>query len=151
MSMCLFVSWCVSFPCNFVAKVFFLLASRGFNINKVITNTAWKVCKERQVTGDRWYMTGEMWDMTHDIFFLLFCFGIGATIHTRWEIQCLPYVGLLVFNAGWTGKTGMANNYSCISVHKTKLNLSLITMLLPHLQYVLPGVTITVANGKIFR
>ena len=37
--------------------------------------------------------------MTHDIFFFLIfsIFGIGATICTRQEIQCLPHVGFLIF------------------------------------------------------
>ena len=53
------------------------------------------------VLTNRWHVTGDRGHMTHEIsikvrYFSSYCFmldflGIGATIHTRRENQCLPY------------------------------------------------------------
>ena len=52
-------------------------------------------------------VTGARWLVTPDLIFILFVifvkdfFGIGTTISTGWEIQCLLYAGL-----SWTGSGG---------------------------------------------
>ena len=74
------------------------------------------VCGGRSVAvavcrSDRWHVTGDMrhmtcnmrhvtydkWQITIFIFFMFLIvsvrFGMGATIRTRWENQCLPYAG----------------------------------------------------------
>ena len=52
----------------------------------------WQVrCDMWHVICDMWHLTCDTWPVTHDFFFAFSVrFGIGATICTRWEIQCLP-------------------------------------------------------------
>ena len=63
----------------------------------------WQVTRDsRHLTCDTWNMTCDTWHVTFDtwrvtIFFFFLStyvrFGIGATIRTRREIQCLPFAG----------------------------------------------------------
>ena len=64
-------------------------------------------------TYDRWqvkcamnHVTSEMWHMTHDIFSVLF--GVGATIGTRWETQCLQNAGFLEKSVNSVNKIAIA-------------------------------------------
>ena len=52
------------------------------------------------VTCDTWHMTCDAWRIPHEFYFLLFAvrFCIGATIHTHWDIMCLPYGGFLLIS-----------------------------------------------------
>ena len=49
------------------------------------------------LTPDTWHMTP---DLVKDFFFFFSSSCIGASIRTRWEIQCLPYAGFFLFTLG---------------------------------------------------
>ena len=75
---------------------------RHLDLGTTSANTfySWRAVRW-QVTGHRW--TGDRWQVTCDRWnkkcFLLFRFcGIGAIIHSRWKIQCLPFAG---FSLNW--------------------------------------------------
>ena len=72
----------------------------GVSIMWEVTPDTW------QVTPDMWHMTPDTLHLTHDtwqitpdmwqLIYIYFIF-IGATIHTRLEIQCLPYAGFCIY------------------------------------------------------
>ena len=43
------------------------------------------------MAADKWQVTGDTYN-EKSFFFVKFFFGLIATIHTHWEIQCLPQV-----------------------------------------------------------
>ena len=55
------------------------------------------------LTCDTWHLTCDTWHMDFSLLFLQF-FGrfcyVSATNQTGWEIQCLPYAGLLLLREG---------------------------------------------------
>ena len=73
------------------------------------------VSDRSQVTCNMWHMPHDMWHMTCDkwhmkkdinkIVFLSVCFGIGSTICTKQEIQCLPYARFFL-NPWWGRPVG---------------------------------------------
>ena len=73
----------------------------------LVTGDRWNsTCKTWYLTPDTWHLTHEMWYVTPatwDDFIFSFClsvsfrFGIGATVHTRREIQCPPYARFLLW------------------------------------------------------
>ena len=83
---------------------------RGWGSVAVGVSDRWQVTRDtRHATHNMWHMTNDMWHltcntwhMTFNFFFPLFLIFlsvlcIGFTIRTCQEIQCLPYVGFLLW------------------------------------------------------
>ena len=59
-----------------------------------VTPDMWHLTPDTlHLTHDTWQMTPDMWHLIYIYFFIF----IGATIHTRLEIQCLSYAGFYIY------------------------------------------------------
>ena len=65
-----------------------------------LTHDTWRMTHDTlHVTPDMWHLTQDLYIFVCPFLSLSVCFGVGATIHTRQEIQCLLHARFLMNQA----------------------------------------------------